>query len=240
MKTKKFIATAILTTMITMLSTTIFATSNDYLTLNRGSEDDIRRNQENLRILEEEWANTPMPYAYNITKRLDVPAYRQETTYWCGPANVKQVIQFINGNSSSQSTYASSMGTASGVGTYVYKLTNELNKRQSKFTYAYEEISTISEADMRDKIIRNVVNDKPMVLHAKTKSLYMYNGADLGHYLTVSGYMLDTTGPGTQQPPQAYYVDPYYKDYGRGSVFGTHTDTISNICNCVKGRFIIQ
>lgn len=238
MKRKKIITLLLIIATLTMITLPILATTdnNEYILLNQGTEEDVIKNQRNLKKIQEEWANTPSLHS-NVSKQLSVTASKQERSYWCGPANIKQVIQFINGSSSSQSTYATSMKTDS-TGTYVYRMTNELNLRQSKFTYAYEEVH-FDVNGMQDRILRNTTLDKPIILHARTEYLYMYNGTSLGHYLTVSGYWIDTTAPGPQSAPRAYYVDPFYKDYGRGSVFGTHSDTIQNIFNCVNNRFVI-
>ena len=239
MKKSKLLIIHTLLTIFLMSTFPVFAATetDDYIQLNQGNQEDIIENQKNLQKIKQEWANTPA-LCSNISKQLSVPAYQQERGYWCGPANIKQVIQFINGSSSSQSTYANSMGTNSSDGTYVYKMAQELNSRQSKFTYAYEYVS-FGLNDLKDRILRNITQDKPIILHAHTQYLYMYNGTNLGHYLTLSGYWFDTTAPGPQAAPRAYYVDPYYLDYGRGSVYGTHSDTMQNILNSVTNRYII-
>ena len=244
MKSKKIISTILLLGIMLMSSFPIYATTdttNEYIKNNQGSAQDVLNNEKNLKYIEEvQWNNLVMPRANYVPTKLNVTAYRQETTYWCGPANIKQVVQYINGSSSSQSTYASSMGTISSDGTYVYKMTNELNKRQSKFTYAYKEISNSMTTTQFMEIVKNsIFSSKPMILHANTKSLYLYNGTALGHYLTLNGFAYDVQAPGPQSPPKIYYTDPYYKDYGRGSVFGTHEEGVSAVLSCVKNRFII-
>ena len=248
MKVKKiFLFMIVISITLLTLNVPIYASSTDtideeYLIKNRGPIEEIEKNSRNLELIEEGYSQIPMPAAYSPHK-LNVTAYRQETSYWCGPANIKQVIQFINGSSDSQSTYANSMQTNSSDGTYVYKMVNELNKRQSKFTYAYKEVtSSVTASNIDTYIHLAVAQQKPMILHAKTQPLYLYNGANLGHYLTISGFSDDILGPFPDDyrgPNKAYYTDPYYKDYGRGSVFGTHLTENTTIYNCVKNRFII-
>lgn len=238
-----FVASIVLLNLnMSVYASSINTTDDEYLIKNRGPIEEIEKNSENLKLIEESYSQIPMPMAY-MPKRLNITAYRQETAYWCGPANIKQVIQFINGSSDSQATYASSMQTNSSDGTYVYKMVNELNKRQSKFTYAYKEVtSAVTESDIDAYIHLSVLQNKPMILHARTQPLYLYNGTNLGHYLTISGYSDDIMGPFPDDyrgPNKAYYTDPYYADYGRGSVFGTHLTENSTIYNCVNGRFII-
>ena len=48
---------------------------------------------------------------WTITFYMDVPGYKQETTYYCGPATLKQTMQYINKRSLPQSAYASALGT---------------------------------------------------------------------------------------------------------------------------------
>ena len=98
---------------------------------------------------------------------LDITPIQQETSYYCGPANVKMVLQYLNGSSLSQSTYASSMGTNTS-GTYVYKITNELNKYSSK---KYQYASNLSQDTFKSIIDSDIANNKPLILHAKTRSL---------------------------------------------------------------------
>ena len=152
MKIKKItvlvIALFIITNFFTICSYASENSNLEYIKMNQGTEADIIENQKNQKFIEEvQWANTPMPMVTYVPIKLSVTAYEQEKSYWCGPANIKQVIQYINGSSSSQSTYASSMGTNSTDGTYVYKMVNELNKRQSDFKYAYKYVSSSMSVD---------------------------------------------------------------------------------------------
>ena len=245
MKIKKItvlvIALFIITNFFTICSYANENSNLEYIKMNQGTEADIIENQKNQKFIEEvQWANTPMPMVTYVPIKLSVTAYEQEKSYWCGPANIKQVIQYINGSSSSQSTYASSMGTNSTDGTYVYKMVNELNKRQSDFKYAYKYVSSsMSVDDFLEIVEKSIYAKKPMILHADTKSLSYYNGASLGHYLTLNGFAYDVAGPMPSGKPQVYCVDSYYKDYGKGSVFGEHQISASSALNSVKDRYII-
>lgn len=202
-----------------------------------GSIEDILKNAENLKTAVEELEYSIIPMSSVFDKRVNVPTFRQETSYWCGPACIKQSVHCINGSSDSQSTYASSMGTTSKDGTYVYKMVNELNKRQSSFTYKYEYISNLALDKFKTRIMVSAASDKPIIFHCNTKYLYMYNGASLGHYITGSGFF-ESVSPPSNPPKQpcVYYVDPYYKDYGRGSVLGNHSDSYQNIFNSIVGN----
>lgn len=52
----------------------------------------------------------------------------------------------------------------------------------------------------------------------------MYNGTNLGHYVVGHTIFDPTYDPGVK----VIYNDPYYKDYGKGSVYGSHTDELSH------------
>lgn len=179
--------------------------------------------------------NVALPNGFCYTTRtLDVPTYQQEKNYWCGPAAVKEVLHFLNGSSSSQSTYATNMNTENDKSTYVYRLRNELNARQSTHTYQYEDITT--ESRFTEILISDVMDSEvgvPFVLHALTGSLYRYNGTTLHHYLVVNG--------GDMSKQTVTYVDSWASDYGRGTTLGRWTDSRSNVANTVltSGRYVI-
>ena len=168
------------------------------------------------------------------SRTLGVTTYQQERNYYCGPASVKETLQFINGTSLSQSEYALDMGTNATDGTYVFQIKNELNNKQSAHTYVYEDISTVSR--FNQIVIADILDSDvgvPFIIHALTGSLYMYNGTTLHHYLVVNG--------ANQTTQKVTYVDSWAYDYGRGTTLGQHTDTRSNVANTVtsSGRYVI-
>lgn len=230
-------------------------TATDYA-IEQASPDDIDLSSDNGTIYTDEYLNE-LEEAYSrvkevadsncvtragicwMSRTLSVNTYQQENGYYCGPANIKQVVQYINGSSASQSTYANRMGTNSSEGTYVYKMRDELNYRQSYNGYVYQQMNSGSYNTFMTIVKGNIfygddteVKGKPIILHAKTASLYQYNGTNLGHYLTVNGYD-DVTKKIT-------YVDPWNANYGRGTTLGQHTDSDTNVFNTVSGsRYVI-
>lgn len=222
--------------------------TNDYVLKNQGTIEDVIENQRNLdrakeameQYLEDESSSIiPLSTLSSVSYGLSsYPIFRQEENYYCGPAVVKEAIQHITGSSSSQDTYAASMGTSSNGGTYVYRLTNELNNRQNELNFVYEQQSSSSNTT-RVNNMYNIIRfstgmDSPVILHSRTGSIYMYNGRNVGHYLTaISVNVINGT------PETVGYVDSFYNDYGRGSVYGYHTDTIENMAQSVSGRYLI-
>lgn len=180
---------------------------------------------------------SPQYYVY----KLSITNYQQQNSYYCGPANVKQVVQYLNGSSASQDTYANYMGTNSTNGTYVYAVKNALNNYTSK-TYNYVLGSNYTASSFSTLVKTRVSEKKPIILHANTSSLSLYNGTSLGHYITVNGHTLTAAFGGNTGIDNIYYVDTWYGNYGSGSVLGEHMDTTSNVFNTVNSsnRYIIQ
>ncbi len=176
-----------------------------------------------------------------FVSKLSITNYQQENSYYCGPANVKQVVQYLNGTSSSQSTYASYMGTNSTNGTYVYAIKNALNNYTSQ-NYSYVLGSNYTSSTFSTLVKNRISSNKPIILHANTSSLAMYNGTMLGHYLTVNGYTYTAAFGDSTGINYIYYVDTWYGSYGNGSVLGEHMDTATNVYNTVSSsnRYIIQ
>lgn len=176
---------------------------------------------------------------YFVTK-LSMTNYRQDYYNYCGPASIKQVVQYLNGSSESQSTYANYMGTNED-GTIVYYMTSALNHYTSK-TYNYVLGTNYNISTFMSLITNRVSEHKPIILHAKTKTLDLYNKKDIGHYITVNGYTVSGAIVGSTDYGSVSYLDTYYVDYGRGSVLGEHIDTAENVFGTVniQGRYIIQ
>ena len=173
--------------------------------------------------------------------KLSVPNYQQQNGYYCGPANIKQVVQYLNGSSSSQDTYASYMGTNSTNGTYVYQMKNALNNYTSQ-SYSYILGSNYNSSTFATLVQNKVSANKPIILHANTSSLSLYNGTSLGHYITVNGHTASASFGGGSGINYIYYVDTWSYNYGNGNVLGEHMDTTTNVFNTVSSgsRYIIQ
>lgn len=216
----------------------IIRNQGNYLEIKQNRHDKLVRDYETMRLL----GDLPISEIESLVSDgrrgylSGYPNYQQSYGYYCGPANIKQAIQYINGSSLSQDAYANHMGTSSSSGTYVYKMKNEMNYRQSTFTYTYQLIDTSNTNLVWTAILQNTLNNKPTILHANTGSLYLYNGTSLGHYITAIGFfgMNDTS-----VEKEIDYIDTYSNNYGRGTTLGMHTDTLSNIEASLMNRYII-
>lgn len=133
-------------------------------------------------------ANVPddagiVPFA-DTWYKLAIPLYTQSNGYYCGPATVKEVVQFHKGSSSSQATYAKKLGTTSD-GTDMTKIPSVLSAESGR-KYVYASIE--DQATWKKRIIRNITGTKlAVVMDIKTtKDFWRY--ATSGHFLAIRGY----------------------------------------------------
>ncbi len=171
--------------------------------------------------------NNSGPQLHYFTHALSVTPFAQEKNNYCGPATLKEVIHFMNGTSKTQSDYAKELGTDSN-GTYVYKFRDVINKYVNQ-KYNYVLGSTRTKEQFKTMLENSVDTKKPLVMHTMTRTLYLYNGHQTGHYIVATGNTVSSTAP-----YQVFYVDSNKSDYGRGSVFGVHLDSLDNVFNSVK------
>lgn len=220
-----------------------------YILENQGSKEDVELNNRNLKerqkllneFIQEESkkiSTVSLPGDYLL---LNYPNYKQSKYYYCGPASVKQAIQYLASSSSSQDTYAKNMESNGDKGTLVYKITQELNKYQKKHTYAHQVMKQNDFSTFVSAIKQNIKSEVPTILHAKTKSLYLYNGDDIGHYITAIGYNEGVPVVGAIASSMSLtYMDTYDHNYGRGTTLGSHKDTSMAVFQTVyNNRYII-
>lgn len=149
-------------------------------------------------------------YRYTIP----VPYFKQENSYFCGPATTKQSIHYINGISPSQYVIANALGTTTN-GTDGADIVTYMNTNQ-QYVY-YVDITPASEADMASRIYRGMsyYGSAPILrLKMTTGQGWSYNSP--GHFMNASGiYSAEHSTTGVLQ----YEVtDPYIR-YVDQSVF---------------------
>jgi hypothetical protein len=165
---------------------------------------------------------TPMSLPDGYYKTIAVPSFEQQTSYWCGPATTKQVLHYLNGSSSSQSTIASGLGTTTA-GTDFSLVDNYLNSKQSKNYYVYS--SSLSYGTWSDHVNYGLDHNYPVVLDLEIYPSYMpkYTTHIAGHILNVSG------ADSRFSPAQIRLTDPY--DQGNRGV------TLGNVWHSHKGVY---
>ena len=150
----------------------------------------------------------PVGPSYNV---LGVPCYQQINPYYCGPASVKEVLQYKKGTSNTQSYYASLLQTATTgayPGTVKENIPGVLN---SQLGYTHYVISNTSSFSLWKNRVENGINNTfPIILDIATNDNSMpYTTA--GHFLVVSGFAFD---PGNTTLASVYVADPHPIYYG--------------------------
>ena len=223
MKLLKTILSFILIISLVVICIPAYAVSSSkatYEEIHGGNELEQQINAELLAQFDDSVSNSSR--GWGVACYPTPPNHQQINNYYCGPACLQIVLEQITGTSQNQSTLGAAAGTNSTDGTYVYRMRNTLNSRQSEYIYAYSQVSSVS--SLQNKLDASFSDNAPVIFHAKTGSLAMYSGNNLGHYLV--GHTLYQT---SEPEAQVMYNDPFSKDYGqgKGNVYGTHTDTIS-------------
>lgn len=201
-----------------MWPTAIFADSDIDETLRQAPDIYSEENIKETNILKsrvEEHNNKKLMARIGGNKRLSVPLYKQENSYYCGPASAQMTLSYLYG-SVSQSTLARNMGTNLEQGTFVYKMVNGLNSYLGSSAYKYVSNSSIS---FGNGLTYSIDRGKPVICHVMTGTLpnYSATGYDTGHYVVATGYSF--TASGSSGSDTVYYNDPNNNNsyYGRYS-----------------------
>lgn len=171
-----------------------------------------------------------------VSYLINVTNYRQEQTYWCGPASVKQSLSFHKAKSGSiaslpsQSTIASKAGTTSS-GSTTIGLRDAINYYSSIFKFESDKyvvgnvIGLDSPKGTFESRIKGDLNSKTNapILLVRTDKLSYYDYRTR-HYVTISGYARDLSGNKSLR-----IVDPHYKD----SYYGIHWEPFDNVYSAV-------
>ena len=155
-------------------------------------------------------AGVATPFAYRVNDyEIQVPCYKQKTRYWCGPATVKQTLQYLKGSSPSQTALAKALGTTSG--TSIYAIRKYLNNNQNKNTYV--QMTPSSNNAMQNAMMMAVKTYKaPPILLVRITNKNFGGKAEYtsdGHYLNVSGVYHVYATPFSGYTVNYRLVDPY-------------------------------
>lgn len=188
-----------------VLASPQFTEVNGDLSLEEGAEEFVQT-EENLEILEkklagldqtenkmgqlsaQDRAGTP-----NFIKvELSVPYYVQANNYYCGPATVKEIVQYYNGSSGTQAYYANLLGTTTN-GTDMTYIPSVLNSSISSSIYAYDDTWT-SFSQWATRVMASIDAGNPVVADISTSGVTMLQipYVTTGHYVAIIGYSYDT------------------------------------------------
>lgn len=151
--------------------------------------------------------NVPKTRAHDdgVYITLDVPVYKQETTYWCGPATTKQVMQFLNKTSPSQTTIANDLGTNRD-GTDMTVIAKYL-KNNTDHDYVYAGGIANDFETWIGAIHSSTKNNVPVVLDIDIDNTSVFPYTTNGHFVNTSG--VDTT-----YSSRVRITDPYSPGLG--------------------------
>lgn len=162
----------------------------------------------------------------------------QEKGWWCGPASVQTAIGIITGEIVSQSTIAKEQNTDALGATSEQQIHTSLNKHQSVNSYGWRMLSKYADrySALEEALYTDLaINHVPALIEVNTKTLVMYGGKELGHFLTVVGYddiRRLTTGTATYGFTYADNNDNYVGPYG--NVFGEAADELRVLANATN------
>lgn len=159
---------------------------------------------------------------YGVQTR-PVTNFKQERTYWCGPAAARQALSFHKAFSGSgtglpsQTTLANRIGTT-GDGSLTTGIVSALNSYDGTFGqvgYLASDITNTSSAyetfvNRIGTMLRSTTPDPttPIIL-VQTKYIPRYNGVTSRHYMTVSG-INDNVSPMQMRSVDPHYSSAYY------------------------------
>lgn len=136
---------------------------------------------------------------------IGVPCYQQENRNYCGPATVKQVVQYLNGTSQPQKYYADLLGT-NEKGTVQSKIATVLRNVTGK-NYQYYPFEGIGK--WTDCVCWGIDFKMPAILDINTEWVPEWKYETRGHFLNVSGYDLRNTAK-----KQIRVTDPFWEGLG--------------------------
>ena len=152
-----------------------------------------------------------------------VTNYKQETTYWCGPASARQSLSFHRTDSGSgtglpsQTTLAGRIGTT-GDGSSTAAIAAALNTYNGVFgavSYLASNITDTSNpyeafVNRIGTMLRSItVNPTAPIILAQTRYIPRYRGVASRHYMTISG-INDNVSPMQMRSADPHYNSAYY------------------------------
>ena len=194
------------------------------MSLNEGAQEYVLTEEDKLLLEQKELkmkeylaeANEAKSYPY--TKTISVPCYLQSETYFCGPATVKEVVQFKKGTSKTQYQYSYDLGTTAA-GTDMTIIPGVINAELGANIYVY--YSFLNQTDWLGKVVYSTNTSTPVILDINTTAVSEIPYNTTGHFLPVSGYHQNASGV----HDQIRVADPHYAYCGSAwySVSGLYT-----------------
>ena len=143
---------------------------------------------------------------YNATR--NVPYFRQQNRYYCGPATTKQTLHHIIGSSPSQDALANALGTTTD-GTDGTRIVSYLNDNLPSSIYFIGTPYTPASMAVTTYMSLCVTNTPP-ILRVKITSDQVSSSHPQDWYYTTNGHFMNISGQYTVNGHIVYEVtDPY-------------------------------
>lgn len=122
----------------------------------------------------------------------NVPLIQQTSKSNCGPTSALQALYAVGDqgevpgqtNEEKINRLMCDSGTDDS-GTYVYRLTDTLNKYTRFVDYAYIEGRSMTEEQFQARVESSLLYDVAPIVHARTEYLSYYKGHESGHYIAI-------------------------------------------------------
>lgn len=190
--------------------------------LSKLTEYDLQKIAEKIEEAEQ-ISNGPVPRASYITVS-GFSIYQQPNNYYCVPACVKSVLQYINGTSPSQATIASALGTNSSTGTDITDVPQYLNSKQNFYFTCTTGPSQTTMCKYIYATISGYDNPCLMRITGTTTSNWYYQTG--GHCISIYGIYSDKS--------KVQIADPLGGTQGSWpSYFTKSSSVVSNVCSHV-------
>lgn len=160
---------------------------------------------------------------------ISVPYYRQINNYYCGPATTKQTMQYLIGQSDSQQTIASALGTTTA-GTDGTKIVSYLNSHQTENYYIITSPASANHmADCTAKCMADYFATPIVRVKMQTNQGWSYNSN--GHFMNITGQLSPISGF------EYTVVDPYIQYVDSSNTTGRYTISINVVYASVMNHF---
>lgn len=176
------------------------------------------------RLINEYMANFSQSRS-SSTLNLNVPLIQQSTSWYCGPACMEMVLEYLTTTDYTQYGIASDIGLT-GDGAYVGQIVSYLNSKLGSGSYQY---TTISQSSFANSLTYSINNNKPVICLVVPDALPNYgNSGNGGHYIVVKGYYVAFSG--NNSTTVCMYNDPHHND----AYFGTYSCNISEMVEALS------
>lgn len=151
------------------------------------TQENLSHLDQKIQMLQDQNAARIAPLSNSLSNSgdiiLDTPRYTQETSYYCVPASVQILVEYVTGVKYSQSDLANAMSTSYPVGTYI----DYAQPVVASLTGASYEIGNNQYSYFYNNMVADINADYP-VIYWVNPSVFNNGSPDIGHAIVGNGY----------------------------------------------------